>query len=42
MKEEKTILCSQDVAGPNCGFLIENVFLVYNKFWSKVAGSLFK
>jgi hypothetical protein len=32
MKEERKLYCSsQDVGGPNCGFLIENVFLVYNK-----------
>ena len=32
MKEERKLYCSsQDVVGPNCGFLIENVFLVYNK-----------
>jgi hypothetical protein len=32
MKDKRKLYCgSQDVEGPNCSFLIENVFLVYNK-----------
>ena len=32
MKEERNYYCSsQDVVEPNCSFLIENVFLVWEK-----------